>query len=35
MDKKIRIIVNIISVAVIGVGLSGIVVGSLNSLEAI
>lgn len=35
MDKKIRIIISIISVAVIGVGLSGIVVGSLNSLESV
>lgn len=35
MDKKIRIIISIISVAVIGVGLSGIAVGSLNSLEPV
>ena len=30
MDKKIRIIISIISVAVIGAGLSVIAVGSLN-----
>lgn len=38
MDKKIRIIISVISVisvAVIGAGLSGIVVGSLNSVEPV
>lgn len=35
MDKKIRIIISIISVAVIGAGLSVIAVGSLNSVEPV
>lgn len=35
MDKKIRIIISVISVAIIGAGLSGIAVGSLNSVEPV